>query len=270
MSHSIATTAAARRIRWAGLACRDQGDLDSPVPAFVFVHGLTFDRRMWNPVLDALPDAHRAIAFDLPGHGASASLAERGLAPVADALHDAIAEAGLDAPIIIGHSIGGPLAAIYAATYPASGVVTVEAPIRVEAFADGLERLGPQLRGPGFDDAWQPFRTSMQLELVPRPWRELLADSERPSQELVLAYQADLLERPPADVVRWRDDGLERLRAAGIPYLALLANPVDPAERAFLKRRLPQAQLEVWPVGHHFPHLADPARFARLLTEFAM
>ena len=42
---------------------------------FVFLHGLTFDSRMWAPVLDALPSGHRAIAFDLPGHGGSAALA---------------------------------------------------------------------------------------------------------------------------------------------------------------------------------------------------
>jgi hypothetical protein len=31
-------------------------------------------------------------------------------------------------------------------------------------------------------------------------------------------------------------------------------------------QRLPQAETVVWPVGHHFPHLAYPDRFAALLT----
>jgi pimeloyl-ACP methyl ester carboxylesterase len=46
-------------------------------------------------------------------------------------------------------------------------------------------------------------------------------------------------------------------------------NPVDEAERAFLSESLPLAELLVWPVGHHFPHLEDPARFAALLRRFA-
>lgn len=32
--------------------------------------------------------------------------------------------------------------------------------------------------------------------------------------------------------------------------------------------RLPQGDLLVWPVGHHFPHLHNPARFAELITAF--
>jgi pimeloyl-ACP methyl ester carboxylesterase len=44
---------------------------------------------------------------------------------------------------------------------------------------------------------------------------------------------------------------------------------VDPVERAFLDDRLPHAEIVVWPVGHHFPHLADPPRFATMLTGLA-
>jgi hypothetical protein len=44
---------------------------------------------------------------------------------------------------------------------------------------------------------------------------------------------------------------------------------VDQEERAFLDDRLPHAEIVVWPVGHHFPHLADPARFAAMLTGLA-
>lgn len=98
------------------------------------------------------------------------------------------------------------------------------------------------------------------MELVPAARRELLRAGGHPSQQLVLSYQSDLLERPLDEVVRSHDEGLSRLRRACTPYIALHANPVDPAERAWLADRLPQAEIVVRPVGHHFPHLADPAR----------
>ena len=259
----------ATRIRWAGLSGRERGDERADGPAFVFLHGLTFDRRMWDPVLGALPEGHRAIAFDLPAHGGSPALGRPGLAAVVDALHDAVVDAGLAAPIVVGHSIGGPLASIYAATYPASGVVSVDAPIRIEPFAELLRSMRPQLTEDGFDAVWARFRESWRMELVPVERRGLLRAGEQASLELVLGYQHDLLERPLEDVLRWREEGLGRLRRQRTPYVSLHANPVDPLDEASLRDLVPQAEVVVWPVGHHFPHLADPVGFVALLIELA-
>jgi len=185
------------------------------------------------------------------------------------AIHEAVLDDGAEAPILVGHSIGGPLATIYAATFPCSGVISIEAPIRLEPFAAQLQSLRPQLTGEEFAATWARFKESWRMDLVPDDARALLRAGEGAPQELVLAYQSDLLDRPLEDVVRLRDEGLERLRERGTPYIALHANPVDSAERAWLADRLPQASSLVWPVRHHFPHVADPGRFAALLTGFA-
>jgi YHS domain-containing protein len=37
----------------------------------VFLHGLTFDRRTWRPIIETLGDSVRSIAIDLPAHGDS-------------------------------------------------------------------------------------------------------------------------------------------------------------------------------------------------------
>ena len=259
--------------RWTGLAGRAHGDERAPRVPFVFLHGLTFDSRMWGPVLDALPSGHRAIAFDLPGHGGSAPLPLHSLPVVADAIHEAVLDAGLGTPIVVGHSIGGPLAAIYAARHPAAAVVSVDAPVRLEPFAQLLRSLHPQLAGDGFRQAWEIYQDSWHVELLRPADRALLSGGDRPGdntlRQLVLGYQSDLLERPLAEVLRERDEGLSRLRVAGVPYLTLHSCPLDPADTAWLQARLPQAEIAVWRVGHHFPHLAHPARFAALLTGLA-
>src|SRR5262249_9119752 len=130
-----------------------------------------------------------------------------------------------------------------------------------------LRSLAPQLTGVGFDQAWEHFRASWHLDLLTGAQRRHL--HERASRELVLRYQADLLERPLDEVVRWRDDGLRRIRDAGTPSVTLHGSPVDREEAAFLAQHLPQAESVVWPVGHHFPHVAEPARFARLVARIA-
>jgi len=259
----------ATRIRWDALAGREHGAGGAAGPPIVFLHGLTFDRRMWDPVLTALPEGRRAIAFDLPGHGGSPTLSAPGLTPVVEAVHRAVVDAVLDAPVLVGHSIGGPLAAIYASTHPAAAVVSVEAPIRMEPFEALLRSIRPQLEGDAFSSAWAILRDSWRMDLLPAESRELLRAAEDASQAVVLRYQADLLERPLDEVVRWRNEGYERLRLARTPYLSLHSRPVDQGERAWLSDRLPQAEIVVWPVEHHFPHLADPAGFAALITRIS-
>ena len=259
--------------RWAGLAGRAHGNKRESGAPLVFLHGLTFDHRMWGPVLDALPPSHRAIAFDLPGHGGSAALRRHSPAVVVEAIHEAVLDAGLHAPIVVGHSIGGLLATTFAATHPAAAVVSVSAPVRLEPFAQLLRSLRPELAGDGFGQAWAIYQDCWHMELLPAADRALLQAGDRPGddalRQLVLSYQSNLLERTLDEVVRERDEALRRLRAAGTPYLTLHSCPVDRSDRAWLHERLPQADVLVWPVGHHFPHLAHAVGFAALLAGLA-
>ena len=139
--------------------------------------------------------------------------------------------------------------------------------MRFEPFAEHMRSLAPMLTGDGFDRTWASYREGWRLDLLTDVQRGYL--DERASAELVTTYQADILDGPLEAIVARRDDGLGRLRAAGTPFVSLYATEVDPQERAFLAERLPQAEIAVWPVGHHFPHLSDPARFARLLERLA-
>jgi pimeloyl-ACP methyl ester carboxylesterase len=258
---------------WATLSGRSHGARDAHGCPLVLLHGLTFDHHMWDPMLTLLPGSHRAIALDLPGHGDSPSLRRGGLRPVVAAIHDAVLDAGLTAPIVVGHSIGGALATVYASQHPAAGVVSIDAPIRLESFAALVRSLGPQLTGEAFASAWSVFQASWHPELLPPAARALLASGDRPGDDrmrrLVLSYQADLLAGTLDDVLRWRDDGLARLSAAAIPYVTLHASTIDRADRAWLIERVPQAEILEWRVGHHFPHLSNPGRFAALLTGLA-
>jgi len=259
--------------RWAGLAGRAQGSGPHLGAPLVFLHGLTFDHHEWDPILAALPSDLPALALDLPGHGDSTELMRHNPGDVVEAVHAAVIAAGLDAPIVVGHSLGGQLASVYAGSHPAGGVVSVDAPVRLKPFAELLRSMRQELSGDRFAEAWAIYQDSWHMEVLRAADRALLRPGDRPGDDsmrrLVLSYESDLLDRPLAEVLRERDDVLHRVRASGIPYLALQACPVDPADAAWLRERLPHAEILVWTVGHHFPHLAHPARFAALLTELA-
>lgn len=56
-------------------------------------------------------------------------------------------------------------------------------------------------------------------------------------------------------------------RPSATPYLYIAGGDLDPDHRQWLGTHLPTATVEVWPRTGHFPHLADPRRFAQRLAD---
>ncbi|MGN6378272.1 MAG: alpha/beta fold hydrolase [Gaiellales bacterium] len=262
------------RGRWGGLAGTLYGDPPSAGRPLLLLHGLTFDHRMWEPVAAAQPDDQPALALDLPGHGSSPALARHHMREVVAVVHKAVDEAGLERPIIVGHSISGIVATMYAATHPVAAVVNVDCPMfPPEGYLRIARAIAPRLRGDRFHRAWSLFRNSMRIDRVPQPQRSHLAAAYDVSPEQVLSYWAELLDGDPDQTVAWICDQTElmlsRVRRDSIPYVSVAGDSVDVEDREWFEERVPHGRLLAWPVGHHFPHLADPARFVALLTGLA-
>jgi pimeloyl-ACP methyl ester carboxylesterase len=258
--------------RHAGLAATSSGHDDERRP-LVLLHGLTFDRTSWTPVLDALDavdHGRRVIALDLPGHGASGSSACYDLEVVATAVHAAVDAAGLEHPVVVGHSISAVIASIYAALYPTAGLVTVDATLRVGPFGELVRSLEARLRGPDFTAVWAGvFESSMHAELLSPAARQLVRSTSRATQDLFLGYQRELLELPLAELEGRAHVVLAVLRAAGRPYQLIAGDGVSDDDRQWLLTQLPTAAVEVWPGSGHFPHLAHAHRFAERLAATA-
>ncbi len=248
----------------AGLAADEYGDSDERAP-LVLLHGLTFDRGLWQPVVSELrrtDPRRRLLVIDLPGHGDSPARARYGMSDVAEAVHRAVQEARLPSPVLVGHSISAVIATVYAATYPCRGVVNVDQPLQVAPFAGLVKSLADQLRGPAFPAVWEMFAASMHTELLPESAQQLVRASSRPHQDLVLGYWRDVLELPVDEVVATADAGLRAVRSARVPYLAVAGSELDPAYAHWLAAALPECRVIVWPGSSHFPHLAHPDLFA--------
>lgn len=87
-------------------------------PAIVFLHGTRLTRSAWTAQLDDLGDTFRAIAMDLPGHGARADEPFT-LDGAADAVAAVIREeAAGGRAVVVGLSLGGYVAMALAAREP--------------------------------------------------------------------------------------------------------------------------------------------------------
>src|SRR6201996_2563149 len=83
---------------------------DPDAPPLVFLHGIGGAARAWRGQLDYFADSYRAIAWDMPGYGGSAPLADVSIAALAGALKDFLDAIEAERPVIVGHSIGGMIA----------------------------------------------------------------------------------------------------------------------------------------------------------------
>jgi pimeloyl-ACP methyl ester carboxylesterase len=83
--------------------------------ALVFIHCWACDRTFWREQLDAFAPGYRVVSLDLAGHGASGK--HRGgwsLSGLADDVAAVVSDLGLDRVVLIGHSMGGPVALLAA------------------------------------------------------------------------------------------------------------------------------------------------------------
>jgi pimeloyl-ACP methyl ester carboxylesterase len=121
-------------------------------PTVVLVHGLGENGcRDFNPLLPALASRYHVVAFDLPGFGRSTHANELySPARYAEFMHALLGQRVRGPFDLVGHSMGGVLALVYAAGFPAevrrlllldvAGVLHRKAYVNFAAFA-GLDNL---------------------------------------------------------------------------------------------------------------------------------
>lgn len=265
------------------LAAPDGGDLFTTAhghgPSFLFVHGFATTSRIWTKQFRDLPPAGiRTVAFDHRGHGAStAPMTETSIENLADDLRLVLEDLDLRDMLLVGHSMGGMAALVFALRYPEvaarrlRGLVLVSTAARIAAaavpfaaaattpFTAGFVRSGVWSRSDWSRWAARAhFGTDplpSQVELV----RVLLASAR---QETVVGC---------ARAVAMFDVRAHLARVA-LPVLVVNGSAdvlTSPGDARVLARALPDARLEIIPGAGHMVMLERADRFDALLCGFA-
>lgn len=97
----------------------------------LFVHGWAASRKFWREAVEAAGATHRAVAVDLPGFGGSAAAGEGTIAAYAGFVGKLIETLGGPVDALVGHSMGGMVAAKLALERPElmRRLVLVSAPV---------------------------------------------------------------------------------------------------------------------------------------------
>ena len=127
----------------------------------VFLHGFGADLNGWRPVHRLLPEMRPALAIDLPGHGLSPLGEEASFEALVGAARAALIEEGVSAAHLVGHSLGG---AVAAALSHEPGVKALSLMLIAPA------GLGPESNAAFFDGFLQA-----DTEAALTPWLYMLA-----------------------------------------------------------------------------------------------
>lgn len=238
-------------------------DIEGTGTPVVLLHGMTFDRRTWRPIIDELDRSVATVAVDLPGHGGSGGRPTR-LEDVAERIHRLLTSLAGRRPVVVGHSMGAAVAALYAGTYPTRGLVMVDQATEILPFARMLRRIAPVLRGPAFGQAWRNIESGLGLDRIPEPVRTLVLDTHTVEQDVVLGYWDQILTTDPTGMQAWIDAKTAGIR---VPCLAVFGRSATDGERRRLDD-MADVQIEEWVGDGHFVHLVDPRRFATTLRDF--
>jgi pimeloyl-ACP methyl ester carboxylesterase len=244
------------------LHVREDGPRDAP--PIVLLHGLAASTRWWDGVVGHLSGRHRVVRIDLLGHGGSEKPRDGyAMDEQADRLAALLERLHVPPATVVGHSLGGVVAAALAVRHPGrvERLVTIGTPAEwpaVERLSHRIVRwplLGPAVRG----------LTPQPLIAREYPTAGLAEDFRRMTWR-AFDRSADAMERhleaAPLD---------RRLAGGEVPLLALFGSRERAAREGQPERlaALRRARVRVLAGQGHSPFVDRPGPVADIVARFA-
>jgi pimeloyl-ACP methyl ester carboxylesterase len=241
-------------------------------PTVLLLHGLFAQKEQWDGFLCQLAAAGRhALAPDLPGYGESVGfpLAVYPVAIQAERLRELVEHLEIESLDIAGNSMGGAIAADYAARYP-EGVRTlafIGPPLGATDWSDGVKAAIRSGINPFIPLDTAQFELEIDL---------LFAQPPEIPETLRAAAIADYRQRLTHYRQVWDIVNLDARPLAGRqtsqPPIFILWGEhdgiFDVSGAPAFQARLPGSRLEILPATGHLPMLERPTESAALYLDF--
>ena len=246
---------------------RDEGAGDPPI---VFLHGWCDDASIWDAIVPEFSTAHRCLVPEMRGHGQSGMPSDHAFFP--EALSNDVvaicAAAGVERPVLVGHSFGGYLAAEIVRRHPgfACAVVVEDQALNIDSFGMEMRQLEAVIRSP---ETHMAFREQLKRSLMPEATppdvvEQVLATGLATPAEVGLGLWAALFEYSESEL---RERGEALMRAIGTIPALVLDRADAPEYHAMLRKLAPSVQVEVM-TGSHWIHLEHRDAFIDRVQEF--
>ncbi len=246
-------------------------------PTMVLLHGFGAQKEVWLPLAKRLHADYRLIIPDLVGDGESSRPMELDYTIGAQArrLHRFLTRLHIRRPIVVGNSMGGAIALMYASRYPTEKLVLID-PL-------GFESRKSYLQKQGIAEAEKVF-----LGICSRKDMEHFLGMVYDHPPYIPGILLDYMARRKCAVSRldtrkarslYRTDGgwvfarmlPKAARRVHTPVLILWGTEdkiLNPANATAFRRHLPGAQVVYIPHAGHVPMMEKPDQTAAAIQTF--
>ena len=255
-------------------------------PPLLLIHGMAGSSATWEPVMHLLAHDFTVIAPDLLGHGQSEKpRGDYSLGAFASLLRDLLITLGHDRATVVGQSLGGGIAMQFAYQFPercerlvlvsSGGLGEEVSPLLRLLTLPGSEYVLPLACNNTVNAIGEKLGSWLgRLGIRPDP---AVAEILRSFESLGDAETRDAFIHTLRSVVDLRGQRVSAhdklYLASDVPTLIVWGDhdPIIPMSHATdAQRAIPGSRLEIFAGAGHYPHCADPERFADLLHEFVV
>lgn len=229
--------------------------------AIVFIHGWTCSADFWKDSFNAFPQ-NRVIAIDLIGHGQSDKPnAIYSMDLFAKSIDAVLTKEKIEKAVLVGHSMGTPVARQYYRLFPAktAGIVIVDGALRPYMSSEEFDKFFAPVRSNYVQNA-PNFINGMLQPIKDAALRDWIRERMLATRAPVALSAMDGM----GDMTIWNTDKIN------VPVLAVMAeSPAWKAdEEAFFKSIAPNLEFHMWKDASHFLMMEKPAEFNSLIKAF--
>jgi len=231
-------------------------------PALVFIHCWGCNRNFWDNQVAEFSKTNRVVTIDMPGHGESGSGRKNwSIESYGDDVKTVVTKLGLKRVVLVGSSMGGPIALEAAkrmpdnvvAIVPVDSLQNVEQTLTAEQLDGVIKQMTADYKNATTGLLNQFFFSANTPEAVKT---RVINEAISRQPETAVAILKGIFAYTPGPT----------MKEIRVPIKAINAD-LNPTNLEINRKYAPQFDAVIIKGTGHYPMLEDPARFNQMLAE---